>query len=214
MFPWSLCFQQQEKRKSTPGVIYVGHLPPSLYETQIRAYFSQFGTVTRFRLSRSKKVRFLIWIRLFYFPKAYHPWQVLERVCMLLLITHYIPEKDWIRSRTWSRRRTKLVFLWMCILLFFFFKVIASSPQIKLAVLVSSFYPVTTKPGVHELKCEAGLYTLLVVWLWANSITCMLVFWFVKYEQNCTSLSGVLNQSLNEVMSIRFLEQCLIHKVL
>ena len=46
---------------------------------------------------------------------------------------------------------------------FFFFKVIASSPQIKLAVLVSSFYPVTTKPGVHELKCEAGLYTLLVV---------------------------------------------------
>uniref|UniRef100_A0AC11CJW1 Nucleolar protein interacting with the FHA domain of MKI67 n=2 Tax=Caprinae TaxID=9963 RepID=A0AC11CJW1_SHEEP len=47
--------KQQEKRKSTPGVIYVGHLPPSLYETQIRAYFSQFGTVTRFRLSRSKK---------------------------------------------------------------------------------------------------------------------------------------------------------------
>ena len=47
--------KQQEKRKLTPGVIYVGHLPPSLYETQIRAYFSQFGTVTRLRLSRSKK---------------------------------------------------------------------------------------------------------------------------------------------------------------
>ena len=46
---------------------------------------------------------------------------------------------------------------------FFFFKVIASSPQIKLAILVSSFYPVTTKPGIHELKCEAGLNTLLVV---------------------------------------------------
>ena len=55
LFAWSLCFQQQEKRKLTPGVIYVGHLPPSLYETQIRAYFSQFGTVTRLRLSRSKK---------------------------------------------------------------------------------------------------------------------------------------------------------------
>ncbi|KAF3818637.1 hypothetical protein GH733_012054 [Mirounga leonina] len=27
----------------------------TLYETQIRAYFSQFGTVTRFRLSRSKR---------------------------------------------------------------------------------------------------------------------------------------------------------------
>uniref|UniRef100_A0A8C4FHF2 Nucleolar protein interacting with the FHA domain of MKI67 n=1 Tax=Catagonus wagneri TaxID=51154 RepID=A0A8C4FHF2_9CETA len=47
--------QQPEKQKLTPGVIYVGHLPPSLYETQIRAYFSQFGTVTRLRLSRSKK---------------------------------------------------------------------------------------------------------------------------------------------------------------
>lgn len=47
--------KQQEKQKPTPGVIYVGHLPPTLYETQIRAYFSQFGTVTRFRLSRSKK---------------------------------------------------------------------------------------------------------------------------------------------------------------
>ena len=31
--------KQQEKQKLTPGVIYVGHLPPSLYETQIRAYF-------------------------------------------------------------------------------------------------------------------------------------------------------------------------------
>ncbi|XP_036905731.1 MKI67 FHA domain-interacting nucleolar phosphoprotein isoform X1 [Sturnira hondurensis] len=47
--------QKQEKEKLNPGVIYVGHLPPALYETQIRAYFSQFGTVTRFRLSRSKK---------------------------------------------------------------------------------------------------------------------------------------------------------------
>ncbi|XP_006776890.1 PREDICTED: MKI67 FHA domain-interacting nucleolar phosphoprotein isoform X3 [Myotis davidii] len=47
--------QKQEKEKLTPGVIYVGHLPPALYETQIRAYFSQFGTVTRFKLSRSKR---------------------------------------------------------------------------------------------------------------------------------------------------------------
>ncbi|XP_058404771.1 MKI67 FHA domain-interacting nucleolar phosphoprotein isoform X2 [Diceros bicornis minor] len=47
--------QRQEKKKLTPGVIYVGHLPPALYETQIRAYFSQFGTVTRLRLSRSKR---------------------------------------------------------------------------------------------------------------------------------------------------------------
>ncbi|KAK2490217.1 hypothetical protein MC885_010396, partial [Smutsia gigantea] len=47
--------QQQKQEKLTPGVIYVGHIPPALYETQIRTYFSQFGTVTRFRLSRSKR---------------------------------------------------------------------------------------------------------------------------------------------------------------
>ncbi|XP_012580501.1 PREDICTED: MKI67 FHA domain-interacting nucleolar phosphoprotein [Condylura cristata] len=47
--------QQQEKEKLTPGVIFVGHLPPALYETQLQEYFSQFGTVTRFKLSRSKK---------------------------------------------------------------------------------------------------------------------------------------------------------------
>ncbi|XP_003218165.1 MKI67 FHA domain-interacting nucleolar phosphoprotein [Anolis carolinensis] len=41
--------------KQTPGVIYVGHLPRGLYEPQLREYFSQFGTVTRLRLSRSKK---------------------------------------------------------------------------------------------------------------------------------------------------------------
>ncbi|KAM9305729.1 MKI67 FHA domain-interacting nucleolar phosphoprotein [Gastrophryne carolinensis] len=39
----------------TPGVIYLGHIPRSLFEPQLTEYFSQFGTVTRLRLSRSKK---------------------------------------------------------------------------------------------------------------------------------------------------------------
>ncbi|XP_051939048.1 MKI67 FHA domain-interacting nucleolar phosphoprotein [Hippocampus zosterae] len=39
----------------TPGVIYVGHLPLGLFEPQLKAYFKQFGTVSRLRLSRSKK---------------------------------------------------------------------------------------------------------------------------------------------------------------
>lgn len=41
----------------TPGVVFVGHLPRGLCEPQLREYFGQFGTVTRLRLSRSKKVR-------------------------------------------------------------------------------------------------------------------------------------------------------------
>ncbi|XP_077473592.1 MKI67 FHA domain-interacting nucleolar phosphoprotein [Stigmatopora argus] len=39
----------------TPGVIYLGHLPRGLCEPQLKSYFKQFGTVSRLRLSRSKK---------------------------------------------------------------------------------------------------------------------------------------------------------------
>ncbi|XP_032081389.1 MKI67 FHA domain-interacting nucleolar phosphoprotein [Thamnophis elegans] len=44
-----------KNQKVKPGVVYVGHLPRGLYEAQLQQYFSQFGTVTRVRLSRSKK---------------------------------------------------------------------------------------------------------------------------------------------------------------
>lgn len=40
----------------TPGVIYLGHIPHGFYENQIQDFFSQFGTVNKVRLSRSKKV--------------------------------------------------------------------------------------------------------------------------------------------------------------
>ena len=38
------------------GVIYVGHLPHGFYESQLKDYFSQFGTVTKVHVSRNKKV--------------------------------------------------------------------------------------------------------------------------------------------------------------
>ncbi|EIN10017.1 hypothetical protein PUNSTDRAFT_120238 [Punctularia strigosozonata HHB-11173 SS5] len=37
------------------GVIYLGRIPHGFYEDQMRAYFSQFGEITRLRLSRNKK---------------------------------------------------------------------------------------------------------------------------------------------------------------
>lgn len=37
------------------GTIYLGHLPEGFFEPQMRRFFEQFGTVTRLRLSRSKK---------------------------------------------------------------------------------------------------------------------------------------------------------------
>lgn len=37
------------------GVLYVGRIPHGFYEEQMKGYFSQFGTITRLRLSRNKK---------------------------------------------------------------------------------------------------------------------------------------------------------------
>ncbi|KAG5646126.1 hypothetical protein DXG03_004365 [Asterophora parasitica] len=48
-----------EKAKRTPtddrGVLFIGRIPHGFYEDQMRGYFTQFGTVTRVRLSRNKK---------------------------------------------------------------------------------------------------------------------------------------------------------------
>ncbi|KAK0504928.1 hypothetical protein EDD18DRAFT_1456373 [Armillaria luteobubalina] len=47
-----------EKAKRTPsddrGVLYLGRIPHGFYEDQMKAYFSQFGNVTRIRISRNK----------------------------------------------------------------------------------------------------------------------------------------------------------------
>ncbi|XP_040214213.1 MKI67 FHA domain-interacting nucleolar phosphoprotein isoform X3 [Rana temporaria] len=47
--------KNQKTETLTPGIIYIGHIPRLLFEPQLKEYFSQFGTVTRLRLSRSKK---------------------------------------------------------------------------------------------------------------------------------------------------------------
>ncbi|KAL8711603.1 MAG: hypothetical protein Q9220_004013 [cf. Caloplaca sp. 1 TL-2023] len=49
--------QKLEAIKDTsdgPGVIYVGRIPHGFYEPQMRAYFSQFGAISRLRLSRNR----------------------------------------------------------------------------------------------------------------------------------------------------------------
>lgn len=38
-----------------PGAVYVGRIPHGFYETEMRLYFSQFGTITKLRLSRNRK---------------------------------------------------------------------------------------------------------------------------------------------------------------
>ena len=40
------------------GVLYLGHIPFGFYEDALEAFFTQFGLVTRLRLSRNSKVCF------------------------------------------------------------------------------------------------------------------------------------------------------------
>ncbi|ORX82090.1 RNA-binding domain-containing protein [Basidiobolus meristosporus CBS 931.73] len=47
--------QKAHTEKVDTGVIYLGRIPHGFYEDEMRAYFGQFGTVTRLRLSRNKK---------------------------------------------------------------------------------------------------------------------------------------------------------------
>lgn len=42
-------------RAATPGVIYLSRIPHGFHEAQMRAYFTQFGDVTRLRLARNKR---------------------------------------------------------------------------------------------------------------------------------------------------------------
>lgn len=44
-----------EKDVTKAGVVYLGHIPHGFYEKEMKGYFSQFGEVSRIRLSRSKK---------------------------------------------------------------------------------------------------------------------------------------------------------------
>lgn len=45
------------RKLSERGVVYLGRIPYGFFEDPMRQFFSQFGEITRLRLSRNKKVR-------------------------------------------------------------------------------------------------------------------------------------------------------------
>ncbi|KAJ3765739.1 hypothetical protein FB446DRAFT_709221 [Lentinula raphanica] len=48
--------EKAKKQKNTDrGVLYLGRIPHGFYEDQLKGYFSQFGNITRLRVSRNKK---------------------------------------------------------------------------------------------------------------------------------------------------------------
>lgn len=63
-----------EIKASDPrGVVYLGSLPFGFFESQMRTFFSQFGVVTRLRLSRNKKVGSFLSSPPFSFPSRFSP---------------------------------------------------------------------------------------------------------------------------------------------
>lgn len=54
LFCWARRDTEQGKEK---GVLYLGRIPHGFYEEEMKAYFSQFGDISRLRLARNKKVR-------------------------------------------------------------------------------------------------------------------------------------------------------------
>ncbi|RJE25538.1 ribosomal biogenesis protein Gar2 [Aspergillus sclerotialis] len=46
--------QKKTDEPQEPGTVYIGRIPHGFYEHQMRAYFSQFGDITRLRLSRNR----------------------------------------------------------------------------------------------------------------------------------------------------------------
>ncbi|EME83963.1 uncharacterized protein MYCFIDRAFT_195149 [Pseudocercospora fijiensis CIRAD86] len=47
--------QKSDDPENIPGVVYISRLPHGFFEKQLRAYFSQFGTITHLRLARNRK---------------------------------------------------------------------------------------------------------------------------------------------------------------
>ena len=60
----------------------MGHIPYGFFESEMKDYFSQFGTVTNVRVSRSKQVFFYFHVNCFYKLAVliYHFLHRLEKV--------------------------------------------------------------------------------------------------------------------------------------
>ncbi|KIY73917.1 RNA-binding domain-containing protein [Cylindrobasidium torrendii FP15055 ss-10] len=101
----------QEER----GVIYLGRLPHGFYEDQLRGYFTQFGDITRLRLSRNKRTGASKHYGFIEFDSASVAQIVAETMDNYLLMSHIlrckIIPKDEVHPELWvgSNRKFRLV---------------------------------------------------------------------------------------------------------
>eukprot|EP00794_Sanderia_malayensis_P003669 gene3669-4186_t len=93
------------------GVVYVGHIPHGFYEEEMKEFFSQFGTVNKVRLSRSKKTagsKGYAFIEFAYEDVAKIAAETMDNYLMFdrLLKCKFIP-KERIHPRMWQGANRK-----------------------------------------------------------------------------------------------------------
>ena len=89
---------------SSPGVVYLGRIPHGFYEEQMQAYFAQFGTVTRLRLSRNKKTGKSKHYAFLEFEHKDVAEVVAETMDNYLLFSHLLKcTSSWWWRRWWTR---------------------------------------------------------------------------------------------------------------
>ncbi|KZT53263.1 hypothetical protein CALCODRAFT_440369 [Calocera cornea HHB12733] len=93
--------QKTEER----GVLYLGRIPHGFYEDQMRGYMSQFGNITRLRLSRNKKTgrsKHYAFIEFDHFPTAKLVAETLHNYLMFgHLLQCYIIPAEKVHPELW-----------------------------------------------------------------------------------------------------------------
>ena len=89
-------------------MVYLGRIPHGFYEEQMKTYFTQFGDVTRLRLSRNKKVRSHNTPQFLADADTFHP-PIRLGVQNTTLSLSSIP----LESQRSSRKRWTITFSWV-----------------------------------------------------------------------------------------------------
>ncbi|KAI9731723.1 MAG: hypothetical protein M1834_004512 [Cirrosporium novae-zelandiae] len=104
-----------EPGKDEPGVVYVGRIPHGFYEREMRAYFNQYGDITRLRLSRNRKTGQSKHFAFIEFASAEVAKIVAQAMDNYLMFGHilkckYVPKEN-IHSNLWAgaNRRFKKI---------------------------------------------------------------------------------------------------------
>lgn len=97
------------------GTIYIGHIPHGFYENEMKSYFSQFGTVTKVRLARSKKTggyKGYGYVQFFSEDVAKIAAEAMNNYLMFdkLLKCQYIPEEK-LHPDIWRNHNKKFVWV-------------------------------------------------------------------------------------------------------